>query len=278
MRGYPAKSSRNLHLLIITVLVLGAYVTALKAGFLAMDDVSIMRVIQSGNVSISSLLFSPAHDYYRPLTILSYLADFLLFGSNPAGYHLTNILLHLGNALLLYYLATTLVGKDRDSGSYSLLAALLFALHPINSEAVVWISARTDLLCCFFSLICLNILIRRSSDVTPLVFMGLFLSCLFSLASKESSLFLPLLALLYFILERKKSTAKKCDCRVLRSRNRCHCLSAAAKGFARCLGGGKRTYHGHGKPSRNFPHRRGSGPRFLSPEAFLSLSSQYRDY
>lgn len=204
MREDPMKSRRTLHLLVLSVLVLGVYLTALNAGFLAVDDVSIMRVIQSGNVSIRGLLFSPGNDYYRPLTVLSFLADFLLYGSNPAGYHLTNILLHLGNVLLLYYLATTLMGKDRDAGNYALLAALVFALHPINSEAVVWISARTDLLCCFFSLICLNILIRRSRVVTPLVFLGLFLSCLCSLASKEASLFLPLLALLYFILARKK--------------------------------------------------------------------------
>ncbi|MDD2336672.1 MAG: hypothetical protein PHD01_08845 [Geobacteraceae bacterium] len=208
MREDPAKNRHNLTLLIITVLVFGVYLTALKAGFLAMDDVSVMRLIQSGKVSIHGLIFSPGNDYYRPLTILSYLADFSLFGSNPAGFHLTNILIHLGNALLLYYLAMSLMGKDRGSKIYSMLAALLFALHPINSEAVVWISARTDLLCCFFALICLNIFIRRSRDVTPLVFLGLFLSCLCSLASKESSLFLPLLALLYFILERNNVPLK----------------------------------------------------------------------
>ncbi|MRS01607.1 hypothetical protein EG832_00010 [bacterium] len=208
MRELPAKNKHILHLLFITVLVLAPYLPALNAGFLAMDDVSTMKVIHSGSLSIHSLFFSQGNDYYRPLTILSYLADFHLFGGNPAGYHLTNVLLHLANALLVYYLAAALLGRDQNSSFYPLITALLFALHPINSEAVVWISARTDLLCCFFALICMALLIKRSTTMTPIVFMGLFLSCLFSLAAKESSLFLPLLAIFHLILARKKVPRK----------------------------------------------------------------------
>jgi protein O-mannosyl-transferase len=208
MREVPVKSKVTLHFLVITVLVLGAYLPALNAGFLAMDDVSTMKVIHSGSLSIRSLFFSPGSDYYRPLTILSYLADFHLFGGNPAGYHLTNILLHLANALLVYYLAAALLGRDQSSPIYPLITALLFALHPINSEAVVWISARTDLLCCLFALICMTILIKRSTTMTPIVFMGLFLSCFFSLAAKESSLFLPLLAIVYLFLAGKNVSRK----------------------------------------------------------------------
>ncbi|MGA7828423.1 MAG: hypothetical protein WCA04_12215 [Geobacteraceae bacterium] len=203
MSEESAKNKLILHLLAITVLVLGTYFTALNAGFLAMDDVSTMRAIQSGNFSLGALLFSPGHDYYRPLTILSFFADFLLFGANPAGFHLTNILLHLANSLLVYTLAKALLERERNAGSVPLLTALLFAVHPINSEAVIWISGRTDLLCCFFALICLIILRTGSGKMSPLVFLGLFLSCLCSLASKESSLFLPLLAVVYYILQRK---------------------------------------------------------------------------
>jgi 4-amino-4-deoxy-L-arabinose transferase-like glycosyltransferase len=208
MRGELAKNKHPLHLLIITVLVFGVYLSALKAGFLAMDDVSTLRSIQSASISIGSLLFSSGNDYYRPLTILSFHADFLLFGNNPAGYHLTNILLHLANSVLVYILATELLSNGRNAGRFPLFVALLFALHPINSEAVIWISGRTDLLCCFFALICLIILLKRGRSMTPLIFLGLLLSLLCSLASKESSLFLPLLAIFYFIMERKTLTAK----------------------------------------------------------------------
>lgn len=208
MREERAKNKHTLHLLIITVLVFGVYLRALEVGFLAMDDISTMRRIQSASISIGSLLFSPGNDYYRPLTILSFHADFLLFGNNPAGYHLTNILLHLANSVLVYFLATELLSNGRNAGSFSFFTALLFALHPINSEAVIWISGRTDLLCCFFALICLIILLKWGRNMTPLIFLGLVLSLLFSLASKESSLFLPLLAIIYFIMERKTITAK----------------------------------------------------------------------
>jgi hypothetical protein len=175
---------------------------ALQAGFLAVDDVDTIRHIQSGNVSISGLFFSSGSAYYRPLAILSLLMDFRLFGGNPAGYHLTNIVLHLANSLLVYYLATLLLGKDKRTGTYPLLVALLFALHPVNSEAVVWISARPDLLCCFFFLLCLILLIKKSSATTPFVFTGLFLSFFCSLASKEASLFLPFIAIIYCVMER----------------------------------------------------------------------------
>jgi hypothetical protein len=203
MNGEPTDKRQTMHLLFLAVLTLGVYLKALQAGFLAVDDVSTITFIQSGNISLGKLFCATGHDYYRPLTNLSFLADFLLFGGNPAGYHLTNILLHLANAILVYFLATALLGKDRSTGSYSLLAALFFALHPVNSEAVVWISARTDLLCCFFALISMILLLKVSRTMSPLILPGLFLSFLCSLLAKEASLFLPLLAIVYFVLERK---------------------------------------------------------------------------
>lgn len=79
---------------------------------------------------------------YRPLTVLSYRLDWLLHGDNPAGYHLTNVFLHVGNALLLYLVAERL-GAARIAAA---LAAALFGLLPRLTECSAWISGRTDML------------------------------------------------------------------------------------------------------------------------------------
>lgn len=88
-------------------------------------------------------------DIYRPITLLSLGFDFLLFQENPLGYHLTNLVLHLVNGILLYILAREILGEDQAA----LWAALLYMSHPIQTEVVAWISARGDLLAtlCFLS-------------------------------------------------------------------------------------------------------------------------------
>ncbi len=80
--------------------------------------------------------------YYRPLNRLTYVLDYQLFGLNPIGYHVENLLLHLAGVLLLFLLARKLFGKEIPA----FLAALLFAVHPVNSEAVNFLSARNTLL------------------------------------------------------------------------------------------------------------------------------------
>ncbi len=94
-----------------------------------------------------------ASHYYRPLQALTYLLDYQLWGLAPLGFHLTNTLLHAGVALLLYGLISLVVRSPRAA----LLAALLFAVHPIHTEAVTYISGRSDPLSALFllaSLVC----------------------------------------------------------------------------------------------------------------------------
>jgi hypothetical protein len=204
MRSEPGTRRRRIHVLCITVTVLGVYLAALAAGFLALDDADTIRFVQSGKVVVSDLFFSGGIGYYRPLSTLSLLTDFHLFGGNPAGYHLTNILLHLTNALLVYHLASVFIREESRTYFYPFLAGLLFAVHPVNSEAVVWMCARPDLLCCFFfllSFIAMISVIRRS---TPAGSACIFVAFLCSLMSKEASLFLVVLAPAWLYLERKE--------------------------------------------------------------------------
>ena len=91
------------------------------------------------------------HDspYWQPLTWLSHMLDCQLFGLDPGMHHLTNLVLHLANSLLL------LLFFNRTTGSLwkSSFVAALFAIHPLNVESVAWVSSRKNLLSTFFWLL-----------------------------------------------------------------------------------------------------------------------------
>lgn len=85
----------------------------------------------------------PGHrrSFYRPLMTLSFFVDYALWGESPAGYHANNLLLHIINVLLVYSCFSVLASRE-----LALVAAALFAVHPVHTESVTWISGRTDLL------------------------------------------------------------------------------------------------------------------------------------
>jgi hypothetical protein len=82
--------------------------------------------------------------FYRPLGEMTFAADYFLWGMNPFGYHVTNLLLHLACIFLVWKLARRLLERPE----WALASAVIFALHPVHSEALVWISGRFDLLVC----------------------------------------------------------------------------------------------------------------------------------
>ncbi len=125
-------------------------------GFVSLDDQHYIRNnpdIPKGLTpdGIKSAFSSTRGFMYIPLTWLSYMADFSLYGMSPGGFHFTNVLLHLANALLLFFLLRRMTGADWPSA----LVALLFAAHPTRVESVVWITERKDVLYGFFWLLAL---------------------------------------------------------------------------------------------------------------------------
>lgn len=95
---------------------------------------------------------------YAPLSLLSLSADRALWGMEPFGYHLTNLLLHAANAVVFYFLCLELFflgGKTDNDGPAAAAAALFFSLHPLRVESVAWISERRDVLCGLFFLLTL---------------------------------------------------------------------------------------------------------------------------
>ena len=85
---------------------------------------------------------------WHPLTWLSHLVDVQCYGMHPFGHHITGVIWHAANALLLFWLLVRLTGLP----GRSLVVAALFALHPLHVESVAWAAERKDLLCAFFGL------------------------------------------------------------------------------------------------------------------------------
>lgn len=136
----------KIYLIIILSIVAFAFRNALKNGFVAWDDID--YVVNNPLIKIFSLnnfyyIFS--HSFlgnYHPLTMLSYLLDYQLWGLNATWYHFHNIVLHVANCILVYVLITALFKDVR----VSLIVVLLFGIHPFHVESVAWISERKDLL------------------------------------------------------------------------------------------------------------------------------------
>ena len=129
---------------------------------------------------------------WHPLTWLSHALDYQLFHQNPAGHHLTSLLIHAANAVLLFLF---LMYATRRLGP-SLFVAALFALHPINVESVAWVAERKNVLCTFFffaTLIAYCWYARQPDWRRYLVFAGLFL---LGLMSKPMVITLPFVLLL----------------------------------------------------------------------------------
>ena len=140
-------------LLIITLVV---FYPLLSAKFTNLDDVEMMMRFTAPDVPISirHLFFPSGIDrYYRPLLISSFLLDKAIWQQEPAGFHLTNYLLHAANALLLYFILVGLYQRLKIKQYLPpLFGALLFAVHPLTCESVAWISGRTDVMATFFCL------------------------------------------------------------------------------------------------------------------------------
>jgi tetratricopeptide (TPR) repeat protein len=96
--------------------------------------------------SVRWAVTSTEHSNWFPLIWLSLELDYELWGFNPAGFHLTNVLLHAANSLLLFWLLMRMTGDIGASGS----VAALFAIHPLHVESVVWITERKDVLSTLF--------------------------------------------------------------------------------------------------------------------------------
>ena len=142
----------------------------------------------------------------RPVLYATFLLDHWLYGTAPAGYHLLNVLLHLGSGLLIYRILTSVVSDDRSPVPF--LTALVFLIHPIATETVTYISGRASGLMAFFYLLAFFFYIKASEQTENVErrrrhLSGAVASFLLSLGSKETAVTLPVILLLWDVVIRK---------------------------------------------------------------------------
>jgi tetratricopeptide (TPR) repeat protein len=171
-----------------------AYAPALRGGFVFDDDNLVTRnVLIQAPGGLARIWFTTEPVDYWPVTMTSFWAEWRLWGADPAGYHVDNLLLHLGAALLIWRILRRL-GVPGAFG-----AALLFAVHPVNVQSVAWIAERKNTLSLgFFLLSILGFLRSRWGGDEKGTAAGYALSLLafiFAMLSKGSVAILPLVLL-----------------------------------------------------------------------------------
>lgn len=188
-------------ILLGAIILLGiiAYSPLLKADFIIIDDpqyVTENMLVQDFSLNkVAEIFTSNTYGHYQPLSVLSYIFDHAIWGNNATGYHLTNILLHLINIILVFLLTR----KLSQNNNVGFISALLFSIHPMHVESVAWISERKDVLYAVFYLAaCLSYLkhLERNKDKKAFPFVSLILFVL-SLMSKSMAMTLPIMLLLF---------------------------------------------------------------------------------
>jgi len=181
-----------------------AFGAAVSYGFLNFDDPYVIvnnlaiRGPTFAHIKTAFTTYDP--ELYIPMTLLSYQLNWLIGGLDASLYHLTNIVLHGLNAFLFSGIIWLILGRKTPA----IFFGLLFAVHPLNTEAAVWASARKDVLSTFFalgSILCYLRYTETHQRKMVLLSVGLFL---FAALSKSSVMVLPLLLpLLRFLKEGK---------------------------------------------------------------------------
>jgi Flp pilus assembly protein TadD len=199
-RRQPVRTDQRLRQCVACGLALGicvVFAPACSNGFVNYDDeayVTANRQVRAGLTLAGAKWAVMAVDAanWHPLSWLSLQIDAQIYGTNPFGFHLTNVLIHTANALLLFgFLASA-----TDAIGPSLFVALLFGLHPLRAESVAWVSERKDVLCGLFFMLCLYAYQRFSSRPSTARYLALCLVFVLGLGAKPMLVTLPVVLLL----------------------------------------------------------------------------------
>lgn len=181
----------------LAVAVAWLFLPATHGGWLNLDDETyvVNNPLVRGGLrldAVASAFVSTRGSLWIPLAWVSHMLDVSLFGMDPAGHHLTSVLLHAANAVVLAAVLAGLTGAPVRS----LLVAALFAVHPLRVESVAWVTERKDLLVALFAFLTIGAWRRwteRPSVGRYLAVLGCYAP---ALASKPMAVTLPVLLLL----------------------------------------------------------------------------------
>ena len=192
-----SKSKPFFPVLFLVVATLLVFWPVLNSEFINLDD----RVYVTNNPNVQQGLTlenviwaftDTSAGFWHPLTWLSHMLDCQLFGLNPGVHHLTNLLFHLANTLLLFWVLSRMTGRPWAST----FIAALFALHPLHVESVAWVSERKDVLSTFFWILTMGLYLRYVEQPGIHRYLLVLLSFTLGLMSKAMLVTLPFVLLL----------------------------------------------------------------------------------
>lgn len=217
-------SFRHIAISIILAVSVAVYLNTLSNDFVYDDTVQVLQ-----NPWIKDVKFIPAiftsdvwafrgegpSNYYRPLLHIIFMIDYYIFGLNPLGFHLVNIVFHAVVSVLVFLIASMLInhptrrekrlsspltGEERGEGKYNflfpLIAAILFATHPIHTEVVAWVSGIPELSFTLFYLLSFYFYIKADGEYGRHFLLSILFFFLSTLC-KETALTLPILLIAY---------------------------------------------------------------------------------
>src|SRR5437016_2317995 len=260
-------------------------------GFLFWDDRAFIAenplIAHPSAASLLALWTTPLEDLYAPLTYTLWGLLAAVVGPKPWAFHLTNVALHALNAGLVFAVLRRLVTED--DGRAALAGALLFALHPVQSEAVAWASETKDLLSALFSLLAIRqyLVFRERENPRAYLWASGAFAC--ALLAKPSAVVAPaLLVILNRGIHRPRATCTSwrpsgCGRRSLWMRSRsisgsssCRCISSRTTDAPRSRSSRAAHWPTRGcRPRRSLPRRGPSAARGLA-WPLRSLSSSPR--
>ncbi len=200
------REHRNLAIPLIIILTITTllYTRALQNGILSWDDhwhVTWNKDIQAlSQDNIKAIFTSYYVNMYHPLVTLTFAIEYQLFGLNPVAYHATNVLFHLANIILVFFLVLRLSGRRETA----IIAACLFGIHPMHVESVAWITERKDVCYAFFYLFALLFYIRFIQKEGKKYYWLAFLFFVLSLFSKVAAVTFPIILLLFDVYFHRK--------------------------------------------------------------------------
>jgi protein O-mannosyl-transferase len=196
----PAKKKVIIGLILI-IAVAAIYGKVAGYGFIDFDDniyITKNPMIQKGlttdglSCAFTACAFTESIAIWHPLTWVSWLIDYRLYGLNPGGYHVTNVLFHIANTLLIFLILNRITRAPWRSA----LVSALFALHPLHVESVAWVAERKDVLSAFFGLLATGAYIVYTERPRVAVYLLVVLMFACSLMAKPMLVTLPFVFLL----------------------------------------------------------------------------------
>lgn len=185
--------------LFLVMAILAVYGQVRNYSFVGFDDnlyITDNRYVQRGltweNLVWAFSLKDKEKTYWHPLTWLSHIADCHFYGLNAGMHHLTNLLFHMANSLLLFWVFRRMSGEMWQSAAI----AALFALHPLNAESVAWIAERKNVLSTFFWMLTMSVYVYYTEYPNICRYLLIFLLFALGLLVKPMLVTLPCVFLL----------------------------------------------------------------------------------